>query len=73
MKAQKISKSECKPQSNNVCCICAGTIKKDKVTGWAQGHNAYPYGTATSNRCCDECNWNIVIPTRIGMSYLKLL
>lgn len=51
-----------------ICCICGEPIKISSL-GWALGNNAYPYGNENNNRCCDDCNWNIVIPTRIEMSF----
>ena len=29
---------------------------------WDQGNNAYPVKVG---RCCDDCNWNQVIPARL--------
>ena len=37
------------------CSICG-----KEYTGW--GNNAQP---VNDGRCCDECNANVVIPTRI--------
>lgn len=37
------------------CCFC-----KKPITGY--GNNPAP--VKESSRCCDECNRNIVIPTR---------
>ncbi len=37
------------------CCIC-----KTKETG-LYGHNAEP---VSSGRCCNDCNYNYVIPER---------
>lgn len=50
------------------CCICNGYIKplkdnKGKVV-WDQGNNAYPVKVG---RCCDDCNWNQVIPARLKL------
>jgi len=44
------------------CCICHQEIEV-KVGGWNQGNNAEP--VVINGRCCDECNWNVVIPARI--------
>ena len=49
------------------CSICGDEIEAhvNPITGevfWTDGHNAYPI---TDGRCCDVCNANIVIPTRI--------
>jgi len=43
------------------CSICETTIKPNSI-GWAEGNNAEP---VTSGRCCDTCNIEVVIPTRI--------
>lgn len=72
MKAQTISKSQCKPQSNHLCCICGDNIKPINFGGMIIGYNAYPFGDKTDSRCCDSCNWSIVIPTRIEMSYERV-
>jgi hypothetical protein len=69
MKTQKILKKECKPQANYLCCICGENIKS-KFAGLSIGNNAYPFGHPNDSRCCDVCNWNIVIPTRIGISFV---
>ena len=50
------------------CCICSEPIKIEPTGLKEYGHNAYPYGTIHENRCCDQCNWNIVIPTIIELS-----
>ena len=41
------------------CSVCGSTIKKDPVSGWDGGHNAYP---VNDGGCCDDCNTHIVIP-----------
>lgn len=38
------------------CCICGATYY-----GW--GNNAWPVDN--EGRCCDECNFNVVIPARL--------
>ena len=43
------------------CSICGGPIAI-QISGWREGHNAYP---VNEGRCCDYCNENVVIPTRI--------
>ena len=72
MKAQRISKIQCKPQSNNVCCICGDNILPNCSGGMLIGNNAYPFGDKPDSRCCDVCNWNIVVPTRIEMSSVSV-
>lgn len=42
---------------NMKCCICGNPIL-DKF-----GNNPYP--VKAEGRCCDECNWEYVIPARI--------
>ena len=44
------------------CSICETKIEACKITGWTEGHNAEP---VKEGRCCDECNAQVVIPTRI--------
>ena len=49
------------------CSICGKDIipMLHPATGevvWDQGNNAEPI---TDGRCCDHCNWNVVIPVRM--------
>tara|TARA_R100001015_G_C4633978_1_gene199682 strand:- start:3516 stop:3722 length:207 start_codon:yes stop_codon:yes gene_type:complete len=49
------------------CSICEKEIEKKYHNGemyWDSGHNAEP---VNSGRCCDKCNANVVIPTRLGI------
>lgn len=39
------------------CCICGGPLGK-------YGNNAEP---VKSGRCCDKCNYEVVLPTRLGL------
>jgi hypothetical protein len=43
------------------CSICGGDIDV-QPNGWADGNNAEP---VNDGRCCDFCNWAVVIPARI--------
>jgi DNA-directed RNA polymerase subunit RPC12/RpoP len=43
------------------CVFCGGRFE-----GW--GNNPAPI--ASRGRCCDECNWKIVIPVRLLLSQL---
>ena len=43
---------------NPVCCFC-GRICENK---W--GNNPWPLG-GPKDRCCDECDWTVVIPERM--------
>ena len=49
------------------CRICNGYIKPlkndDGDVGWEHGNNAMP---VSDGRCCDDCNWNVVIPERLN-------
>jgi len=44
------------------CCICGSEIMRE-ANGWDQGNNAQPI---MDGRCCNSCNWSIVIPVRLG-------
>jgi hypothetical protein len=57
------------------CCLCKGEIeatldKNGNIIG-TFGHNPEPlvYEDADSNRCCDKCNREKVIPVRIFQLY----
>lgn len=43
------------------CCICNKEIVPDE-NDWDRGNNALP---VKDGRCCDECNWSVVIPARL--------
>ncbi len=48
------------------CSICKNDIQPQRnelgQVMWDKGHNAEP---VNSGRCCDECNWMVVIPKRL--------
>jgi hypothetical protein len=46
------------------CCICGKDIQPD-ANGWMLGHNPSPLYNGENDRCCDTCNWSIVIPERL--------
>ena len=54
------------------CSICSGYIKplkdKDGNIVWEDGNNAEPIN---DGRCCDDCNWSVVIPERLRISNLS--
>jgi hypothetical protein len=54
------------------CSICSGYIKplkdKDGNIVWEHGNNAEPIN---DGRCCDDCNWSVVIPERLRISNLS--
>ena len=43
------------------CCFC-----HESVPVW-QSHNPDPADTREESRCCDDCNWGIVLPARFAM------
>lgn len=52
------------------CSICRQEIDKQvdengKVF-WDQGHNPDPVMKGDDDRCCSDCNSNVVIPARIS-------
>jgi len=52
------------------CCICEGEIQPQMVNDivvWDQGNNAEP--VVENGRCCDDCNWSVVIPARLGLHH----
>tara|TARA_R100000781_G_C4052768_1_gene118232 strand:+ start:395 stop:601 length:207 start_codon:yes stop_codon:yes gene_type:complete len=55
------------------CVICKADIEHEvsPTTGkvyWTEGHNAEP---VKEGRCCNSCNENVVIPTRLqNMGYV---
>jgi hypothetical protein len=46
------------------CSICQKEIENNN--GWDKGHNAEP---VNSGRCCDVCNYKIVIPARMTLLF----
>ena len=48
------------------CVLCNEDIPV-QASGWELGNNAEP---VVAGRCCDDCNWAYVIPTRVnGTAY----
>tara|TARA_R100000081_G_C4636973_1_gene75930 strand:- start:210 stop:407 length:198 start_codon:yes stop_codon:yes gene_type:complete len=51
------------------CSICSSYIEPLKDENgevvWEHGNNAQPIN---DGRCCDKCNWEVVIPARIVQS-----
>ena len=48
-----------------LCCFCKKELEKKYHNGelyWDSGNNAEPL---KKGRCCDKCNMEIVLPTRI--------
>jgi hypothetical protein len=48
------------------CSICCGPLEPDpeKAKIWAHGNNAQP---VNDGRCCDRCDWLVVIPARLRL------
>lgn len=47
------------------CCLCGKPVEEER------GNNPYPVDKNADHVCCDECNFNKVIPARImRMTYL---
>ena len=47
-----------------ICSIC---IEEIQAKGnWVLGNNADPIN---DGRCCDDCNWGVVIQARLGDVY----
>lgn len=49
------------------CCLCENKIQPNPQTGWKKGHNPFPLARKSSDRCCDDCNENLVLPARISL------
>ena len=45
------------------CCLCGKEIEEEN------SNNAYP--VVKKGRCCDKCNTDKVIPSRIALLYAK--
>ena len=45
-----------------VCCFCGKQFE-------GYGHSPYPLGDYKKDRCCDDCNYNIVLTERIRRIY----
>jgi hypothetical protein len=43
-----------------ICSICNEEIQANG--DWVLGNNAEPIN---EGRCCDDCNWRVVIPARL--------
>ena len=50
-------------QEEKPCIICGGEIGE----GW--GNNPEPIKDYNEGRCCDTCNFTVVIPERIRLSF----
>ena len=52
---------------NKVCTLCGGPLEPnaEKAKVWPYGNNPEPLGRI-GDRCCDKCDWEKVIPARMG-------
>lgn len=44
------------------CCLCGKNI---------EGFGNNPYPLKNEGKCCDDCNWSLVIPARVIEIYNK--
>lgn len=51
-------------EENKKCCICG-----KHFSGW--GNDPWPVNMNSGTVCCDECNYNVVIPARIAALHKK--
>jgi|19_taG_2_1085344.scaffolds.fasta_scaffold01343_5 hypothetical protein len=50
------------------CCLCEATIKADKDNyRWTGGHNPYPIVHKKGEKCCWDCNQEIVCVARLAI------
>lgn len=61
VKAEPINEQTDEKEEKQTCCLCG-----KEYTGW--GNNAWPLA---DGQCCDDCNWEQVIPARIASAYRK--
>lgn len=47
-----------------VCCFCGREFE-------GYGNNPWPADMHPDHRCCDDCNFDIVIPARLDLMYAK--
>lgn len=45
-----------------VCCFCGKQFE-------GKGNSPYPFAEYKTGRCCDDCNYNIVLTERIRRIY----
>ena len=54
------------------CKICGYTIKEEDYGGgktWDGGHNPDPWPCKPGDKCCIDCNENIIEPAQIYLRY----
>lgn len=51
------------------CCLCEGPLEVKRTPSgriyWDDGENAQP---VKDGRCCETCNWQVVIPARLTLT-----
>ena len=52
-------------RQKHTCSIC-----KKEFVGW--GNNPYPVTKGEHDRCCDDCNYQFVIPARLNQELMPL-
>jgi hypothetical protein len=54
------------------CCICGEQIERqlgpDGTVAWDKGHNPAPVMDGDDDRCCGQCNSNVVLPERLKLA-----
>ena len=48
------------------CCLCDEQIEI-KENEWKYGHNPQPLSKSNQDRCCDECNEELVMNVRLQL------
>lgn len=49
------------PYADLECSICGDLVAPK--SNWRGGNEAWPIN---NGRCCDECNWTVVLPARVS-------
>ena len=60
----KIEIEDLMKKDKEPCVICGGELADD----W--GHKPAPVKKYNEGKCCDTCNFTVVIPERIRLSFL---
>ncbi len=47
-------------KETGICCICG-----KEYTHW--GNNPWPVSENVNDRCCDDCNFSVVLAARLGL------
>lgn len=60
---EEIKEPEEVKEEETECCICHNKFK---------GYGNNPYPVCEDGRCCDDCNWKVVVPARIKQLGISL-